>query len=715
MKIFTCLIASVILFFAEAQKKITVDDFTTGSTFSTQRVQGFKWMNKGQFFTLLFENSIYKYDVITGLRTDTIFNGQVNELPGQMDNYIFNSKEDKILMLVDQKFLTRKFFTGQYFIYDIEKNSLNQLSSGRQSHATFSPDGNSVAYTMDNNLFISELKKGANYPVTNDGVKNEIINGRTDRIHEDEFSISKAFEWSPNGTKLAYLIFDESEVGEYTFPGWSDMEYSSYKYPKAGEAISKVSINVFDLNSGKVTRIKLKGENYYIPRIRWTHDPNLLGIIKINRNQNRQDIFHAYVNSVSLKPILTDRSKKYIDFSYMDDLTYLKDGDGFILSSDRNGNKHFGLHNMEGQLVSKITIGGFDATELINIDQRGKRKYLYYLSTEVSSLERHLYQVGLDGKSKKRLTLDSGYHDIKMSSDFKYFLDEKSSSTSPSTFSLIQTKGVNTLQVLEANEDLKQIAADYQLAEKFFFQFKGYDNTDLNGYLLKPNNFDSTHVYPLLIYQYNEPGSQLVLNKWGGEHFYFHQLLRQEGYIIAVVDVRGTGGRGVDFEKSTFRKLGLLETQDVIKAAEFLGSHKFIDTSRIGVWGWGYGGFITSMCMTNGNRIFKMGIAIAPITDWKHHNAVFTERYMGIENNNRDGYVLSSPLNYAEGLTGNFLIIHGTKDERVRFKHSQLLHQELIDTGVEFESFFYPNQKHSLIPVRNHLYTKMLEFIKRSL
>ncbi len=698
-----------------AQQQIEVANATDG-TFRQKSVRSLNWMNDGQFYSALSGNKIIKYSVRTGEEVETIADGAALDLT--ISSYSFSDDESLVLIMTDRQSVYRRSYTAVFYLYDRTSKSVQKLSEGRQSYATLSPDNSKVAFTRDNNLFYVDLASNNEVAVTEDGKFNSIINGSTDWVYEEELYLTQAFAWSPDSKRLAYYRMDESGINEYNLQLWKDganyPEDYRYKYPKAGENNSVVEIYTYELAGGNKTKVDIGTEtDIYIPKIYWTQNPELLAVQRLNRLQNQLDILHVNAKDGSSKVILTDKSQTYIDFTFCDDLTYLDNGKQFIFSSEQSGYKHFYLYNMDGSLVNQITKGDFEAISLVGLDQ--KKKLLYYSSTEDSPLERHLYSVSFSGKGKKKLTNKSGRYRINMSDDCSYYMSYHSSATTPLNVSLYQTKGNQQVKVMEDNADLAKKVNDYGFAPKEFFQIDNENGDQLNGFFLKPADFDESKKYPLLIFQYSGPGSQNVSNSWSGGHFVWHQYLAQNGYIIAVIDTRGTGYRGEAFKKVTYKQLGKYETEDLISAAKTLGGYAYIDESRMGVWGWSYGGYMSSLCILKGNDVFKTAIAIAPVTTWRYYDTIYTERYLQRPQDNQSGYDDNSPNSHANKLKGNFLLVHGTGDDNVHFQNSVVLQEELIKAGKQFDSFYYPDKAHSLSGRRGHLYQMMTDFIMEKL
>lgn len=720
MKRFAFLSAMLISALCWAQKEIQVENFYDG-TFSQERVRSLNWMNDGLYYSELSGNNVIKNRVTDASTVATLVNG--DSLGINITDYTFSSDESKVLLMTERESIYRRSFTAEYYMYDMKNKVFSKLSeNGPQSYATFSPDGKMVAFTRDNNIFTVRLDNMNEEQITKDGKFNNIINGSSDWVYEEEFSITKAFFWSPDSKKIAYIKFDESAVREYNMQTWNDgalyPEDYKFKYPKAGESNSIVNVYFHDIKENKKTKVDLgKETDIYIPRIQWTKNPNTLSIIKLNRLQNRLDIIHADTRNGSTDLIYTDKSKTYIDITYTDDLTYLNNGTQFIYSSEKDGYKHFYLHSMDGQLVNQITKGKWDAVSMVALDQSKKTPVLYYISTEDSPMERHLYRVSGNGKAKVKMSLEAGWNSADMSNDAKYYVLSNSNATSPLKVSLFQNKGNKLVKVLKDNAALKERVKDFKLADKKFFTFETVDQWELNGYFLLPNEFDSTKTYPVFLYQYSGPGSQNVTNSWAGRHYYYHQMLTQKGYIVAVVDNRGTGGRGTEFKNMTYKQLGKLETEDHIEAAKFFQTLPFVDDDRIGIWGWSYGGYMSSLVMMKGAKYFKAGVAVAPVTTWRYYDTIYTERYLQRPQDNPEGYDDNSPNTHVDKLEGKLLLIHGTGDDNVHFQNAVALQNELIKKGKQFESFYYPDKAHSIggLATRHHLYKMMANFVLENL
>lgn len=711
-----------------AQKNITVEDIYQG-VFHEKSVDEIRWMKDGSFYTALDGNRIVKYDVTNGAEVEVLINGDDTQPTLSVDDYGFSADERQILIMTDRESIYRRSFVANYFIFDIGTKQIQSLSSGEdQSYATFSPDGSKVAFTRKNNLYYVLLDENKEVAVTTNGKFNELIHGSTDWVYEEEFSITKAFSWSADSRRLAYISFDERAVKEYNLQLWpsGDIYPNDYrfKYPKAGEQNSTVSVTIHNLSNSQNTPVDIGQESdIYIPRMEWTKDSELLSVIRMNRLQNQLEILHVNATSGKSQVIFTDKSDTYINIATADDLTYLADNKHFVISSEKSGFKHLYLYTTAGMLVRQITSGNFPLTDFIGVKEdvrRIDRSKVFYVSADPSPLDKAVFQIDITGKNKVTLSPARGTSSVDMSNDFQYFVLNYDNSTTPLKVSLHQLNNSKPVRLkgLESNEKLVNTIKEYGVPTKEFYTYKSADGQDLNAFMLKPIDFDGNKKYPVLIFQYSGPGSQNVANTWGGGHnYHWHQMLTQLGYIVVVQDTRGTGYRGADFEKVTYKQLGKYETEDHIAGAKHLSTLSYVDAGRIGIWGWSYGGYISSLAMFKGADYFKMGIAVAPVSTWRFYDTIYTERYLQRPQDNASGYDDNSPLTHASKLNGKFLLVHGTGDDNVHFQNSIALQDELILHGKQFQSFYYPNRTHGIgdYNARVHLYTMMTEFVLNNL
>ncbi len=705
---------------AQEAKEITVEKINDG-TFQAKSVSGVKWMNDGQFYSSKDGDNIVKIDIATGNIVDTIVRGATLNPQIKWQAYSFSNDEKKMVFLTDYSQIYRRSYTAEYYVYDLASKKLQKLSeNGAQSYATLSPDNSKVAFVRGNNLFFTDLASMKETQVTSDGKFNGIINGSTDWVYEEEFGFAQAFYWSPDGQKIAFHKFDESGVNEYNMQKWDDKavypnDYR-FKYPKAGEDNSKVEVYIYNLADGKKVKADVGSEDdIYIPRVMWTKNSNLLSVRKMNRLQNKLEIFHVDASTGKGNAVLTEESETFVDINYADDLTYLNDGKHFVRTSEKSGFKHIYMHYMDGSLARQITQGDWEVTQFVGYDE-GEDDF-YYISTEVSPLERHFYSINGKGKKMRRLSAGQGTHSVNMSPDFKMYINYYSNISTPTVVTLHQTKKNELVKILEKNEKLQETVKEYGLTDTELFDFQTSDGLKLYGWMIKPADFDETKKYPVLMFVYGGPGSQSVTDSWGGRNAYWHQMLAQKGYIVACVDNRGTDGRGVAFKKSTYANLGKYEIQDQMEAAKFLGEKSWVDESRIGIWGWSYGGYMSSLAMTLGADVFKAGIAVAPVSNWRFYDSIYTERFLKRPQENAKGYDDYSPVTHADKLKGNYLLIHGTGDDNVHFQNAIAMQNALIANDKQFQSFYYPNRNHGIYGgnTRNHLYNMMTNFILNNL
>lgn len=699
-------------------KKITLEKIYRDHIFSGRSVAGINSMNDGKHYSINNRGlsiDIHRYK--DGTKSSTVFDVRDHEEISGINNYSFSADEQLILLTTKAERIYRRSFKAEYYVYDLRNAMLQRLSNGgKQQLAALSADNRNAAFVRDNNIYIVDLKTMTERQVTFDGKKNEIINGAPDWVYEEEFGFADGFKWSPDGKRIAFYRFDERKVREFFMTLFGELypEAYTFKYPKAGEQNSEVSIHVFELASGEITKLDVETEeDFYIPRIKWTNDPEVLSIIWLNRLQNHVKVLHANAVDGSSTMVYEETNDKYISEATDDMITYLPCNESFLLISEKSGYFHFYLHNFKTGKTTPVTSGAYDIASLVGVDQ--ERKTLYYTSYEVDPTQIHLYSIGLDGSGKTKLSQAPGSFTANFSNTFDYYILSHSSANSPPVYELYNRKG-KQIRVLEDNAALKQAARDHGFAKVEFMKVPTQSGQVLNGFMIKPPDFNPEKRYPLFIYVYGGPESQDVVDEWGGRTAWF-QLLVQEGYIVACVDNRGTNGRGEEFRKSTYMQLGKLETIDQVEAATYLGELPYIDNKRIGMFGWSYGGFMTSLCLTKGNGLFKMGIAVAPVTNWRYYDTVYTERFMRTPQENPDGYDKNSPINYAGRLQGKLLLIHGTADDNVHFQNSVDFVSALVQANKQFEMQFYPNKNHGIYGGNTslHLYRKMTDFILENL
>ena len=722
MKLKSILSSLTILFLAQhvfaQEKMIQLEDIWASRTFSPEWVWGINSMNDGIHYSSLNygDKNVYitEYSYETGDSISTIVDSK--DLDGiSFSDYSFSEDEKKVLLPTETESIYRYSSHSNYYVYDRETKTAQKLSEGKQRLAQFSPDASKVAFVKENNVFIKDITNNTELQITFDGEINKIINGATDWVYEEEFAFDNGMQWNTSGNKIAYYRFNEEKVPEFSMDLFTDLypSQSQFKYPKAGETNSTVELFIYDLNSKKTTKANINvEEEFYIPRIKWTLDENILSVQRMNRHQNQLDFILVDAKDGSSQTIFTENDAAYIDVT--DNLTFLNDGKYFIWTSEKSGYNHIYLYNLKGKQVRQITKGNYDVTDFYGIDESNNT--VYFASSERSPMHRDVYAVQINGKNKKTLTNKTGTNSATFSTNYKYFINQYSNANSPYYFSLFDAKG-NEVRMLKDNSNLNNSLAEYALSQKEFFNFKTTEGIDLNGWMMKPHNFDETKQYPVFMYLYGGPGSQQVTDSWGGSNFLWYQMLTQQGYIVACVDNRGTGARGSEFKKCTYQQLGKLETEDQIEANRYLANLPYVDGSRIGIFGWSYGGYMSSLCLLKGADEFKMAIAVAPVTNWRYYDSIYTERYMRTPQENASGYDDNSPINHVEKLKGKYLLVHGSADDNVHYQNTMEMTNALVNANKQFDLFIYPNKNHGIYGgyTRLHLFTKMTNFIKENL
>jgi len=703
---------------ASVKKNITLADIWKNGTFRTQRMNALKSM-QGNYYTLLNYNrgtrssSVVKYSYQTLEKVATIADSKDMDGLDYFETYTFNKNETKLLLKTEAEPIYRRSENAYFYVYDIETKNLQKVSDNKIQEATFSPDSKKIAYVFENNIYILNLENNKTLQVTFDGEKNKIINGVTDWVYEEEFGFVRAFQWNTDASVLAFLRFDETQVPEFTMMHYGEDLYPTpvtFKYPKAGEKNSEVSLYLYTLGSKSAIKIEL-GAYEYIPRLKWTKKANLLSVQTTNRLQNSLKLHLVDTQTQKAELILEETSDTYVNVR--NTLTFLKDN-SFIWQSDQDGFDHLYHYNAQGKLLNQITKGAWDVIKYYGIDEENRK--LFYQSVEDGSIHKTVFSVRLDGTKKQRLSPDHGVNTASFSTNRNYFIINFSNSKTPSVYSLYKADGV-LVKEIKNNKELLEKLAEYNIGEKEFSTITTKDGT-FNMWMIKPTNFDADKKYPVLMYQYSGPGYQTVQNTWNRHDDYWYYMLAAKGYIIVSVDGRGTGGRGRDFTKITYKELGKYETIDQIETAKELGKRPYIDAERIGIWGWSYGGYVSTNALLKGNNVFKMAIAVAPVTNWRYYDTVYTERYMQTPQENPTGYDDNSPIFFADKLKGKFLLIHGTADDNVHVQNSMQMINALVKANVPFDSELYPDRAHGIYRGQNtrlHLYKKMTDFILENL
>lgn len=690
--------------------------FTSG-TLKARQMDEFHAMADGENYTMLSDDGkrIEMYSFKTGEKVKCVMDLE-NTKGVRVDKicgYEFDTKEEKILFHSAATPIYRRTFTTQYYVYRIGRNEVEPLSEGEgaQQMAHFSPSGRMVAFARDNNLYIKKLDYGTEIAITKDGKRNQIINGTPDWVYEEEFGLTCCFVWSRDSKLLTWVKFDESEVQEFAFDKYEypyDKSYS-YKYPKAGDPNSSVSVWTYDVENRTTKKMDCGEENdIYFPIMKWTNEDDILAIVKLNRNQTDLELLEVNARSGVAKTLVHETEKESIDYDNYNSLTFAEDN-SFVALSERDGWKHIYLYDRNGAIVRQLTKGEWEVMNLYRYD--AKNGICYFQANREKSTEKHVYSVDKKGKIQC-IDNSAGVHSAIVTE--KYIVENYSNAVTPNVFTLYDTKGKRIRTILD-NKEIREAIEGYKLPEKEFFTLTTAEGIALNAWIVKPKTMEKGKRYPLVMVQYSGPGSQEVQNRYRPD---WESYLAMEGYVVACVDPRGTGAKGRQFRNESYGRLGMIETHDQIEAAKVLGQMDFIDSERICIWGWSYGGFMALRCMIEGGEsIFKAGIAIAPVTDWRLYDSSYTERFMQMPQTNDMGYAGSEIISKAGQLKGRLLLCHGTADDNVHIQHSMLFVENLVKAGVDFEMQIYPNKNHSILgaETRLHLYRRFNKFLKDNL
>ena len=679
----------------------------------------YHFKTKNYYSTIEIDRNLKKSKIVlrayeTGEVVDVILDSSSSAKIPFFTDYFFSSNEKKIILETNSYPLYRRSKLAEYYTYDVISDEINYVFNGLIQEPFFSPDGEKVAFVYNRNLYVKFLKKNVIKQVTVSGSEN-IINGIADWVYEEEFGLVRAFDWDKDSNNLAFIVFDETDVPKYSMKIFGNNLYPfeySFKYPKAGEINSSLNLKIYNLESEKTSSIDLsinKNDYYYIPRLKFSSYSNKLFFQSLNRLQNKLSLTAYDLDAKSIKTVFEEKDNRYLDIQKK---IFFLNNDNFLWISDRSGFNHIYLVENEGKSLNQITSGNWDVAKLLGVNENT----VYYSSTEDNSIERVIYRINLNGKNKKAISPKTGFNGASFTSNYKYFIHTFEDSNTPLVYYLRESKtGELVRRIMDNNELLKKLEL-YSLSTKVFSKIN-INGQELNMWMIKPTNFNPKKKYPLLIYQYSGPGSQEVENRWNNNRDFWHQMLAQRGYIIACLDGRGTGFKGKKFKKVTYRQLAKFETEDQISFAKYLSRHPYIDKNRIGIWGWSYGGLISTNCILKGNDIFSLAIAIAPVTNWRFYDTIYTERFMGLPKNNSEGYDLNSPLNFAHLLEGDYLLIHGSADDNVHLQNTMRMVEELIQEDKQFEWMIYPDKNHGIYGGNTsiHLYNKMTTFIEKKL
>ena len=718
MKHFFCLLFLVGLKITAQQ--ITVEKIWKKYEYYPKGVEDFKSMKDGEHYSRIGEDGsilIYKLmdandkgEVLVN-KNSLVYNDSIIAY----EDYEFNSDETKVLFMTNIKPIYRRSYTAIYYLYDIKTKQLVPLDDKHkpQTLAEYSPDGKSVSFIHGNDIFVKELASGKSIKLTEDGKRNKIINGTSDWVYEEEFGITKAYEWSPDSKWISFLRFNEKEVKEFNltyYKGLYPEEYK-YKYPKAGEDNSEVTAHLINVQKKSITPINL-GEYEYIPRLSWAGNANKLVLLTLNRHQNhlKYHLIDVTAKKMTQKIFYEETSTTYVEID--NNLLVLKDGNTILRTSEMDGYNHIYQLDFNGK-STQITKGNWDVIDLYGIDELSNT--VYYSSAEVSPMVKTIHSIQRDGANKTTISKSIGWNDASFTSGFKYMVLTHSQANNPPVYSLMKNDG-GFVRILEDNEELNRTLSTLTLSKKEFITFNVNGNT-LNAWIMKPANFNAANKYPVYMTLYGGPGHNEVVDAWDNADYMYHQLLTQKGYIVICIEPRGTLYRGAAFKKSTYLQLGKLETEDLIATAKEIQGFPYVDPQRIGVMGWSYGGFMASLAITKGADVFKMAIAVAPVTNWRNYDNIYTERFMRTPKENPDGYDANSPVNFVNLFKGKFLLIHGSADDNVHYQNSMELVNAMVKADKQFDLFIYPNRNHGIYGgnTRNHLFNMMLNFIEKNL
>jgi dipeptidyl-peptidase-4 len=721
MKLFFYSIIFILLHISIAAQNLSIERIWKNYEFSAKGVSAYQMMNDGEHYVFIAEEGGIQMNPISAQgneqqkvlvpKENLVWNGNPISIAG----FELNAAEDKILLWTAPKAIYRRSFEAFYYLFDLKSKQLEALDADHapQTLAEYSPDGKKVSFIHGNDIFIKDLSSGKVQKITTDGKRNKIINGTTDWVYEEEFAITKAYGWSPDSRYLAFLKFDEREVPEFQMALYGDLypEQYKYKYPKAGEVNSKVSLHVVDLQTAKIVPIKL--DTYeYIPRLNWSAQSNQLIVQTMNRHQNELNywLVSCEGKKIAAQKFYTETSTTYVEVD--NNLVLLANGKGLIRTSEQSGFNHLYLLNFDGS-TKAITKGEWDVIEFLGMDEQ--KQMLYFSSAEPGAIYKSIHSIQLDGTDQQMISNAYGYHNASFLKGMKYYIHTYSNANTPPVISLRKANG-ELVRTLEDNAALADKMKNEQLSRKTFLTITTPE-IDLNASLILPVNYNPAKKYPVFVNVYGGPGHNEVLDSWDGNDYFFHQLLAQEGYMVLSIDPRGTQYRGAAFKKSTYLQLGKLEIQDVIAATKEFAKRPDVDASRLGIMGWSYGGFMSSLAMTKGQGLFKVGIAVAPVTNWRFYDNIYTERFMRTPQENAKGYDDNSPINFAKDLQGKYFLIHGAADDNVHYQNSMEMISALVKANKQFDLFIYPNKNHGIYGgnTRNHLFNMIHNYITEEL
>ena len=701
-----------------AQEKLTLEKIYKSADFSSVGLSQLQWNTDGQL-------TYYKKDTIKKVVNIVSFDPKTKQENVVLSNseldYKFNygqiykwSPDSKYILFTERLKARRDKSGGRFIIVDVENKKVTTVieSSEDQELAEFSPDGKKIGFVRSNNLFVYDIESGIETRLTVDGNEN-ILNGKFDWVYEEEFSNIYAWQWSPDSKNIAYWQLDQTEVPTVQIAAWDSLYFNAVdlKYPKAGGNNPKVKIGVVDIEKSKTTWMNIeKEEDFYIPRIKFTNDPNILSVQRLNRDQNNLELILCDVKNGQAKTIVTDKYDTWIKVN--DNLQFLIDGKHFIWNSEIDGFSHIYLYDINGKLIRQVTKGEFEVDEVASIDEANE--IIYYTSNETNVANKDLFKINFSADNKNLVTSGKGTNSVKFSTDSKYYVNSFSNTETNTVITLNNADG-SLIETLKAPKE--NVIQKYDLSKIEFSSFETTDGVTINFSIMKPKNFDQNKKYPLLVYNYSGPGSQVVLNSWRGANYAWHSYLNDNDIMVAWFDNRGTGGRGKEFRDHVYKRLGDFEINDIVEGINYLVAEGFVDMEKIAIWGWSYGGYVSALAIAKVPYLFNCAISVAPVTDWKFYDSIYTERYMSTPNKNPEGYKNGSVLNYAKNIKGKLLLVHGTADDNVHFQNTVKLAEELIENNVQFETIFYPEKDHGIRGgnSRYHLFTYLTNFLINNL
>ncbi len=708
--------------YPQQKQPLTLKDIFASTELSTTPVRNIQWQPDSKAFTFTKLNSengfldIYKHDVTTGKNSILITGSKLiyNSKRIKMSRYKWTGDGKYLLIEGPIKSIWRHSTQAPFYLLNVRTKKITALSKNNKHlrNVKLSPNGEYVGFVRDHNIYVVELSTAKETAITKNGNYN-ILNGEFDWVYEEEFGLADAWRWSPDSKKIAYWQIDQTRVKEFNLINemYPYNKVFKLKYPKVGEENAIVKVGVVDLTTQETKWMDIgRNDDIYIPRIFWTNSSTKLAMLRLNRKQNFLELLLANTGTGKSEVIITDKDPAWIDVRH--DISFLKTRDQIIWSSEKSGYRHAYLYDYSGKLVHQLTNGNWETSDILGVDE--KNNLLYFTGKKDSPIEQNIYRIKLNGTKFEKITEKHGWHSAIFSPDKNYFIDYYSNASKPTATLLKRSNGAD-VRIL--NSGRIKALTKHNMVYPQFIKFKTSDGMELNGYFIKPHNFDPNKKYPVLVYGYGGPGSQMVVDRWGGYRTYWHQYMTEQGYVIFCVDNRGTGGRGKVFKNLSYGDLSKWSVHDQIEGAKYLATLPYVDKNRIGFWGWSGGGYLTIAMMTRASDYFKTGVAVAPVTDFKLYDAIWTERYMGLAKENVEGYKKANLNNTADGLKGNLLIIHGSGDDNVHYQNTLQFINKCISLNKKVDMFIYPNRAHSISGgnTRLHLFTKITDYFLRNL